>query len=171
MKYDYATVYKKNAEFLNQRPRYKAAVQLLNAVLPYFFLGAYLLLWLYVGVIKEFNPKELVKIFCVPFFALFFVSILRLGIDRARPYAEKGAGIAPFKEKKNASCSFPSRHLTCAGVIATTFLPYLPAVGALLFVCALALGYCRFAMGWHYLSDLVVGLVLGVAIGSTIFFW
>ncbi len=173
MKYDYVTFYNKNTAFLNSREKYKTAVQFLNLVLPYFFLGAYILLWLYGGYIKDYNPKDLVKIFCVPVFALFLVSVARLALNRPRPYSEQGAGITPLAEKKHggAGCSFPSRHLTCAAVLSMTFLPYMPAVGALLFVCTLALGYCRFAMGWHYPSDIIAGFLLGVAIGSTIFFW
>lgn len=164
MKYDYSAIYNKNAEFLSVRPNAKKAVLLCNA-LPYFFALAYMLLWLY-GVFEgEFEPLDFVKIFCAPALALVLVSVLRIAIGRPRPYEEDGAGIIPLKNKESVQNSFPSRHLTSAAVIAAVTLPYLPAVGGLLFVLTVILGYARFSLGWHYPSDLFAGVALGLIIG------
>lgn len=165
MKYDYSTLYNKNAAFFEKRQGVKKALLLFNMLIPYFFMLAYVLLFVYGAMKGKFETIDFVKIFCAPAFALLFVSVLQLAIDRARPYSEEGAGIVPLKEKEGGRSSFPSRHLTCAAVIAATFLPYLPAVAALLFVFALGLGYARFAIGWHYPSDLFAGFVLGLVIG------
>lgn len=171
MKYDYATIYNKNLEFLNVRPRLKRIVLLFNAYIPYFFGFAYFLLWLYGAFEAEFGATDFVKIFCAPAFTLLLVCVLRLTIERERPYAEKGAGITPLKEKENGGSSFPSRHLASAAVISMAFLPYLPVVGALLFICTIGLGYTRFALGWHYPSDLFVGFALGLVIGAVPLFF
>ncbi len=165
MKYDYATLYNKNAAFLYSRPKAKRAVLVYNQYAPYFFLIAYALLWVFGAWKLKFEAVDFVKIFCAPAFALLLVSTLRLAISRPRPYEEEGSQIVPLQEKASKGNTFPSRHLTCAAVIATAFLPYLPAFGALLLCMSLALGYTRFAIGWHYPSDLVAGFLLGLVIG------
>ena len=114
---------------------------------------------------------DFVKIFCAPALTLLVVWVLRLAVERPRPYAENGAGITPLKEKNTQSTSFPSRHVASAAVISMEFMPYLPAVGALLFLGTIALGYTRFALGWHYPSDLFVGFALGFVIGIVPFFF
>ena len=165
MRYNYANLYNKNAAFFEARPKAKKALGLLNTAVTYLFIVAYALLFVYGFQKGEFAPMDFVKIFCAPAFALLLVSVLRLAIDRPRPYTEEGAGITPLKEKEGDKNSFPSRHLTCAAVIATVFLPYLPLVAGGLFVLAFALGYLRFALGWHYPSDLFAGFILGWAVG------
>ena len=112
---------------------------------------------------------DLIKILFTPLMALLTVSVMRLAIDRPRPYAEDGAGITPLVEKKSDGKSFPSRHLACAAVIAMSFLPYYPIAGAFLLGGSAVLGYIRFALGVHYPSDLVAGMGLGIALGSLIF--
>jgi undecaprenyl-diphosphatase len=165
MKYNYATLYNKNTSFLEKRKRIKKAILLINKLLPYFFMFAYALLIVYGATKGKFEPMEFVHVFCSPAFALLFVSVLRLAIDRPRPYDKEGANILPLQEKKGDKNSFPSRHLTCASGIAMAFLPHLPAVSALLFLLSILLGYTRFAIGWHYPSDLFAGFALGVAVG------
>lgn len=165
MKYNYSDLYNKNASFLEKKPAIKKAVLLFNKFVPYFFALAYALLFVYGATKGKFTPSDFVKVFCAPALALLIVSVLRLAIERPRPYDEKGAGILPLVKKTGDSTSFPSRHLASAAVIAAVFLPYLPAVSALLFVLALGLGYARFALGWHYPSDLFTGFALGAVIG------
>ena len=165
MRYNYVNLYNKNAAFFEARPTAKKALGIVNTAVTYSFFVAYALLFVYGFQKGEFAPMDFVKIFCAPAFALILVSVLRLAIDRPRPYTEEGAGIIPLKEKEGDKNSFPSRHLTCAAVIATVCLPYLPLVAGVLFILAIALGYLRFTLGWHYPSDLFAGFVLGLVIG------
>ena len=165
MRYNYTDLYNKNAAFLEKRQKLKKALLPANTLITCWFFAAYALLFLH-GITKgNFAPMDFVKIFCAPAFALLLVTVLRLSIDRPRPYSAEGAGIVPLKEKTGDRNSFPSRHLTCAAVIATVVLPYLPLEAAVLFALAFLLGYIRFSLGWHYPSDLFAGFVLGVAIG------
>lgn len=170
MEYDYKQLYQRNADFLTARPILKKAVLLCNKCLPLFFLLSYGWLFYRCAFKIELSPKDLVKILCIPAFTLVFVSAIRLGIDRPRPYSDEGAGILPLAKKKGEGSSFPSRHLTCASVITVVCLPYLPVVGGILLCVTLLLGYCRFSLGWHYLGDLVAGFFLGGGLGSLIFF-
>ncbi len=139
-----------------------------NSYIPLVFVAAYLFLWIYGGFIAPLSPKDLAAIFFAPAFLLFLVTVLRMGISRPRPY--ESAGITPLKEKASKGNSCPSRHLACAGVVAACFLPYLPVVGVGLLILALGLGYARFSVGWHFLSDLIVGFLMGVAVGCIPFF-
>ena len=165
MRYNYVNLYNKNASFLEERPKVKKLLPIANTALTYLFFIAYALLFVYGATEGEFAPMDFVKVFCAPALALIIVSVLRLAIDRPRPYAEDGAGIVPLKEKEGDKNSFPSRHLTSAAVIAAIFLPYLPTVSAGLFLLSFVLGYLRFALGWHYPSDLFIGFVLGLVVG------
>lgn len=170
MKYDYVAIYNKNAAFYNGHERLKKGLLLCNLILTYLFVLAYAGLWVYAFFAEGFAVKDYLKIFFVPALTLFTVSVLRLAIDRPRPYAKDGANITPLlKGKAEKGDSFPSRHIASATAISFAFLPYLPVLGALLFCCTLLLSYTRFAVGVHYPSDLVAGLALGAACGAFAF--
>ena len=170
MKYDYVTAYNKSAAFYNAHPTAKRAIKLGNTVLTWLFFACYGILWLYAVYVEPFETRDLVKILFIPLLTLLVVSVMRLAINRPRPYTEAGAGITPFIEKKKVdNKSFPSRHLACATVISVTFLPYYPIAGGCLLCASVLLGYIRFATGLHYPSDLFAGAGLGVALGSIIF--
>ena len=170
MKYDYVTLYNKNAEFFNTHPTAKRALKLGNTLLTCLFFACYGILWLYALWITPFETRDLINILFVPLLTLLTVSIMRLAITRARPYTEEGAGITPFVEKKKAdNKSFPSRHLACATVISMTFLHFYPIVGGVLLGVSVLLGYIRFALGLHYPSDLVAGAGLGILFGCFMF--
>lgn len=171
MKYDYTRIYNKNAAFYNTHPRAKVLLCNANLFLTVLFPLAYLLLWGYELFFGTANAKELLWLFFLPALALLIVSVLRIVIRRPRPYTSQGANITPLLEKSSRDDeSFPSRHATSAAVIGTVFLHFFPAVGGLLLVASLALAYTRFALGLHYPSDLLVGLVLGAGLGCCIFF-
>ena len=170
MKYDYVTLYNKSADFYNARPIAKRLLIVGNFVLTLLFFACYGGLWAYTLLLAPLEIKEMVKILFVPLLALLTVTIMRIAIDRKRPYTEAGAGIAPLIAKKNTEGqSFPSRHLACASVIAMTFLPFYPGMGYALLGASALLGYTRFALGVHYPSDLVAGWSLGICIGYLIF--
>ena len=169
MKYDYVSLYNKNAAFFNAHPTAKRALQSANFLFTWLFFIAYGVLLTHALFVKPFATEDLVKILFVPGLTLIFVTVLRLFIERPRPYMEEGAGIMPLVEKKKArKHSFPSRHLACAAVIAMTFLPFYPIVSLFLLGASVVLGYLRFAMGWHYPSDVVAGWCLGVFMGYLI---
>ena len=167
MKYDYVTLYNKNVEFYNTHPTAKRALKIGNIVLTWLFFACYGVLWVYALFLDRFATMDLIKILFFPLLTLLTVSVLRLAITRPRPYSENGAGITPLINKKKADDkSFPSRHLACATVIATTFLPFYPIAGAFLLCMSVLLGYIRFALGLHYPSDLLAGAGIGILLGS-----
>ena len=166
MKYDfYKKCYEKNAAFIESRPALKKVLPFLDKGLTAFFFASYGALCLY-ALIKNMSGVELMKIFFPPLLCLLVVTVLRITIDKPRPYTEEGAGITPIvKKKKSDNQSFPSRHIASAAVIATTFLPLFPSIAIVLYFFALLLTYVRFSLGLHYISDLAVGGVIGVILG------
>ena len=169
MKQNYVYFYNKNAAFYNAHIGAKRALKLANFAFTWLFFIAYGALWTQVMNTEKFPVQDFAKVIFVPLLTLCFVTLLRLFIDRPRPYAENGAGIEPLVKKKSTSKSFPSRHLACATALAMTFLPFYPIAGGLLFLASFLLGYTRFALGLHYPSDLVAGWSLGTCLGFFIF--
>lgn len=61
--------------------------------------------------------------------------------------------------------SFPSGHAMTAFSIALVLSYYYPSLEATLFFLALSIAFSRIVLGMHFLSDVLAGMVLGVALG------
>ena len=170
MAYDYKTVYEKQAAFYEKRPKLKRALVLFNGVATVAFMLVYAAL-IALTFIYFRGARGYIKTFALPAACLAAVTILRRLIRKPRPYQTSGANIIPLLQKADGENeSFPSRHLASAFVIATLFCAYFPWAGIPLYLCGIALGYARFALGLHYPSDLLVGAGLGLAFGVPAFF-
>lgn len=86
--------------------------------------------------------------------------VVKLIVKRPRPVLE---GLPPLGGAPS-SLSFPSAHATSSFAVATAMTRVEP-LGALAFVLAFALALGRPYLGMHYPSDVLVGAVLGVALG------
>lgn len=76
-------------------------------------------------------------------------------IKRKRPYYSK-----------LTSHSFPSTHATSVGYFFVLSLFYItnPLIILLILIYSMGLGFSRVVLGYHYLSDVVVGFLLGILI-------
>ncbi|MBO3746206.1 phosphatase PAP2 family protein [Streptosporangiaceae bacterium NEAU-GS5] len=92
--------------------------------------------------------------------------VLKILVARARPVLPDPVALAPGD-------SFPSGHAVNAtlgaGVLVLLVLPRLPRWGrrvawAVAWFMALSVGFTRIALGVHWVSDVVAGIVLGVAV-------
>lgn len=170
MRYDYKNLYEKNAALYRERPLALRAVMIGNFALTALFFLAYGGFVLY-AVFTEFYVLDLIAILFAPLCCVFLVMVLRLAVDRARPYSEQGSNITPLLHKKHKDReSFPSRHIACAFVIALTIGAFVPWAGVVLGILSVALGYIRFTLGLHYPSDLIGGMVLGIVCSLPLFF-
>jgi len=61
--------------------------------------------------------------------------------------------------------SFPSGHTMTAFSIALVLSYYYPSLESTLLFLALSIGFSRIVLGMHFLSDVLAGIVLGVALG------
>ena len=170
MKYDYKSLYEKNAGFFAKHPTIQSVLQPASHVLTALFVFAYALL-VYKAFYTPYEVRDLLPILCAPPLCLTIVTVLRYAVSRPRPYAKNGANITPLAKKNDSeSHSFPSRHVACAFVIATLLLPTATLVGIFLLLLGFALAYIRFALGLHYPTDLFGGILVGVLCGLWIFF-
>ena len=160
----YKTAYEKTARFFNARPIAKKCLLLSNLAVTGVFYLAYFSLC--IASFFLFSTKDIIKIFAIPVLCLLIVILLRVTINRPRPYSEKGANIEPILHKKSKDKeSFPSRHLASAFVIACVFFPFLTWAGILLMTLGVLLGFIRFALGLHYPTDLLGGMGVGLLCG------
>lgn len=168
MRYHYKKTYEKSAAFFRARPRLIALLFLLNRILTLLFAIAYFALAIYAATRL---PDDLFIIGAIGAFALCLAAVwvLRIAVDRARPYEETGAGISPLVEKRSGGRSFPSRHTACAFAVATAFLPLSVWLALPLYVLGAGLAYVRFVLGWHYPSDLIGGAAIGTVCGLIVF--
>ena len=93
-------------------------------------------------------------------FAIGLNYAVKLVVKRPRPVLE---GLPPLGGAPS-SLSFPSAHATSSFAVATA-MTRVDSLGALAFVLALALSLGRPYLGMHYPSDVLVGALLGVALG------
>jgi undecaprenyl-diphosphatase len=120
-------------------------------------LGLVVLYWL--------GPETWHRLLAIFFFGIILtaavVFAIKFTVRRRRPEGEWGNIY-----RNTDPHSFPSGHAARAGMLAILAIGSGPLwLGLLLAVWAPIVGLARVAMGVHYLSDVVAGLVLGVIIG------
>ncbi len=126
----------------------------------WFWLAGLGLMWLF-GT-DYWKRELLVMIFSILVAALLVFVIKRL-FRRQRPEGEWGK----FYRLTDPH-SFPSGHAVRAMMLAIIMLGMSPGVGIALLIWAPLVGLARVAMGVHYLSDVLVGMLLGILVGLTI---
>ena len=65
--------------------------------------------------------------------------------------------------------SFPSGHTIASFAIATSVGLFYPSLMPALFCCAIMIATSRIMLGMHFLSDVLVGVMIGTALGYTAF--
>lgn len=125
------------------------------------------------------EPDYLYRAIIVPLDSFIILSVFRFLINRKRPYELYGHAPAIHKETKGKS--FPSRHVFCVFVIAMTIgsIGFLGAASfaiplifaaVILFALGVVLAFIRVYSGVHFISDVIVGSIVGMLSGI-IGFW
>ncbi|MCX6565727.1 MAG: phosphatase PAP2 family protein [Candidatus Aminicenantes bacterium] len=92
----------------------------------------------------------------------FLTGLLKLAFKRRRPDGRWGA----FDRLVDPH-SFPSGHANRVAILAVLAIIHgTPVVGAAVVLWALAVGVSRIILGMHYVSDVVAGILTGVAVAA-----
>ena len=147
-------------EYFSCHKRAARLLQGLNvaATLPAFIMYPLLLIHL-------FRKKDsgLGASLFIPASSFILVSVFRKAVNRKRPYESYGIPSLITKEKKGQS--FPSRHVFSSFLIAVLWLPVIPAAGIFLLLVSIFVALIRVIGGVHFVSDVVVGALVGVLSG------
>ena len=120
----------------------------------FWILGLALIWWLAVEPWKTWALRMLGMILVLA----LIVTALKFSIRRRRPEGEWGAIY-----RSTDPHSFPSGHAARTALLAVLALVWGPLwLGVLLIIWAPLVSLARVAMGLHYLSDVIVGAILGV---------
>ena len=137
------------------------AVILAHSGDSWFWLAGLGLLW-WLGT-DHWKPELLILIVSILVTALVVFAVKQV-VRRRRPEGEWGKIY-----RSTDPHSFPSGHATRAMMLSVVMLGLGTLwVGLLLLAWALLVGLARVAMGVHYLSDVVVGWILGLVVGGLV---
>lgn len=127
----------------------------------WFWLAGLGLIWWLGSVYWKERALILIVSILVTAVVVFAVKLL---VRRKRPEGEWGK----FYRSTDPH-SFPSGHAVRAVMLAVVVLGLGPLwLGMVLLVWAPLVGLARVAMGVHYLSDVIAGMVLGLVIGGAV---
>jgi undecaprenyl-diphosphatase len=130
----------------------------------WFWLLGLLLLW-YFGT-PEWRNMAVAMAIGVAITAAV-VMLIKFTVRRSRPAGEWGNIY-----RRTDPHSFPSGHAARAAMLAVVAIGSGPAwLAGILVIWAPLVALARISMGLHYLSDVLAGMVLGMAIGLGINLW
>lgn len=106
---------------------------------------------------------DLATCLVVPALGFILCSVLRIVINAKRPY--EVYNIENFLGKKTKGKSFPSRHVFCIFVIATSVLFFYPIFAIILYLLGVILCFLRVYARVHFVRDVVWGALFGIGVG------
>lgn len=136
------------------------AVILAHSGDSWFWLAGLALLW-WLGT--DYWKRELLILIISILVTALVVVAIKFTVRRSRPEGEWGKIY-----RSTDPHSFPSGHAARATMLAVVMLGLSPRVGLVLLVWAPLVGLARVAMGVHYLSDVLAGMLLGLLIGIAV---
>ncbi|MBN8869628.1 MAG: phosphatase PAP2 family protein [Solirubrobacterales bacterium] len=96
--------------------------------------------------------------------AVSVAQIVTALVDRARPFVADP--LVHVFIHHGPDRSFPSDSASAAFAIATALLIYKPRLGWVMLALAVALGVGRIAVGMHYPTDILAGVLLGAGVST-----
>ena len=109
-----------------------------------------------------------IKVLTIPAVTFLAVTVMRILINRPRPYEKYS--FTPVFPKDTKGKSFPSRHTASAFIISYAFLYICPVLGVFSMVISAFLSFLRPVVGVHYVSDVLGGFLVSSLLGIVFFF-
>ncbi len=144
--------------YLNKNKLYHSIIKFLEKYTTYGVVILYGLVLLYDIL---YRPSILLSVTLKPLIGLIIVSLIRMFINRPRPFDKYP--ITPIIHHES-NRSFPSRHTFSAFIIGLTILPYHIIVGTIILLLGILIGLSRILGGIHYISDVLFAIVLAFII-------
>ena len=108
-----------------------------------------------------------IKVLTIPAVTFLAVTVMRILINRPRPYEKYS--FTPVFPKDTKGKSFPSRHTASAFIISYAFLYICPVLGVVSMVISALLSFLRPVVGVHYVSDILGGFLVSSLLGIVFF--
>lgn len=161
---DYAKYYENLTTFIRKSPGVLSFLVIYNGSVTKLMYLLYPLLLVYIA----WNSLELLLTYVViPGLSFLLVSLVRKLLNQARPY--ESWNISPLLEKDTSGQSMPSRHVFSATIISMCFLSINTCLGVVLLTLSTTLAVCRVLGGVHYTKDVLIGMLIGILVGSLLF--
>ncbi len=129
-------------------------------------LGASNLIWLMFGAVIGIAGPTGLYFVMTPILVAWGISfVISQVVKRVRPFEE--FGFKPLINLAVKTGSFPSEHSTIAFAMAALFVNDL-LIGSLFLLAAVVVALSRVAVGVHYLSDVLVGSLIGFLVGKAV---
>ncbi|MBO5783036.1 MAG: phosphatase PAP2 family protein [Clostridia bacterium] len=154
-----AAQYTKWSRPFRENPTLKGALILYNTIATYALALGFLIA---LGALLWLRDERFLRVCLSPAAGLVIVSLVRILVNRKRPY--ETLDIEPLLKKKKSGQSFPSRHTFSAFAVSTAIFFLLPAVGIVCAVLSALLAVARVILGVHYPSDVIFGALFGVGL-------
>lgn len=145
--------------FMYKHPFIKSCVHFTSLFCPWMVAIFYALFLLKIVIESQ---SGFYLLFIKPFLVLIITALLRILINRPRPYQKYS--ITPLDNKHRNGHSFPSIHTSLAISIALTVIGRGPNMGLLLSVLAITITLSRLLTGEHYLTDILASILIALGI-------
>ena len=145
--------------FIYRHPFIKSCIHFSSLFCPWMVAIFYSLFLL--KIVIE-SPNGFFYLFSKPIAVLICTTLLRIFINRPRPYEKYS--IKPISDKRQSGHSFPSIHASLALSIALTVIKTGPNMGLLLFALAFTITITRLLTGEHYLTDIIASILIALGI-------
>ncbi len=146
------------SDYIHQNPLLENVTIQVCHYFPYITFGIYPCVLVYLFLIK--SPLLFITII-KPLSAFLLVTIFRKIINRKRPY--ESMTIKPLLEHKKGE-SFPSRHTVSAFIISLVCFNVNIYLGIFTFIIAIIISVSRILAGVHYISDVLVSIIIAFVI-------
>ncbi len=140
-------------------------IKFLYKILPLVLFFGYPIMVIYLVAIWDLR---FIKVLTIPAVTFLAVTVMRILINRPRPYEKYS--FTPVFPKDTKGKSFPSRHTASAFIISYAFLYINPVLGIISMVISAFLSLLRPVVGVHYVSDVLGGFLVSSVLGIVFFF-